>query len=277
MWAIVIAGSVQVVLLALLPETHPVLTEHYPPSTKYLLFRGKNPATLQQSSPGRRIATVASQAASMIVSEPIILFISLWQSTVFGIVYMFFSAFPVVFGDIYGFNDYQVGLSFLGILVGLALYILYDYNIGVVLMGKKIKERGPCPEYRAYPAMLSGVCIVVSLFLFAGLARPSVHWIGPIIASALYGFGALGVVLSTFGYLLDSYRPCMPAASAATSVIRSVVTAFCPLYGDVFFRKVGVQNASIILACIAVLELGIPLIAIAYGQRIRAMSARAAK
>ncbi|UZJ53665.1 hypothetical protein CBS101457_002985 [Exobasidium rhododendri] len=279
MWASAIAGLVLAIVEAFLPETHTQLLAKSSPRTRFLFFGGRSigDPSLQQLSPLRRIVIVGSQAAKMIVTEPIILFLSIWQSTVFGIVYMFFSAFPVVFEDIYHFDEAQVGLSFLGLLVGLAAYSIFDYTYLTAWWGRRVASKGPSPEHRTIPAMISGVCIVVSLFLFAALARPSVHWIGPIIASALYGFGALGVVLSTFGYLLDTYKPCIPAAAAAISVVRSAITAFCPLFGDVFFRNVGVQNASIILACISLLELGIPLIALVYGRKIRSKSQQAAK
>lgn len=280
MWATVIVGLAQAIACAIIPETHPAIREssRSNPNTKYLLFQGKNKSSLiQETSPRRRIISIGSEASKMIITEPIILFLSIWQSTVFGIVYIYFSAFPIVFGGIYGFNDWQIGLSFLGLLVGLFLFIIFDYYIGIPLWVKTLQKKGQSPEHRVLPAMIYQCCIIVSLFLFACLARPSIHWIGPIIASALYGFGALGVILATFGYLLDTYRSCIPAAGASTSVVRSLITAFCPLFGDVFFRNVGTQNASIILACISVLELGIPLVALLYGHKIRAMSAKAIK
>ncbi|KAF7591153.1 hypothetical protein BBP40_001927 [Aspergillus hancockii] len=50
--------------------------------------------------------------------EPIVLFLNLYISLIYGILYIWFEAFPIVFSEIHTFNPGQTGLAFLGILIG---------------------------------------------------------------------------------------------------------------------------------------------------------------
>jgi hypothetical protein len=51
------------------------------------------------------------------------LLLCLFCSVLLGVLYLFFGAFSLVFKDNHGFNLWQVGLSFLGITVGMIIGI----------------------------------------------------------------------------------------------------------------------------------------------------------
>lgn len=50
----------------------------------------------------------------------------LFSAVLLGILYLFFGAFDTVFSTVYGFNEWQVGLSFMGIFVGMMFGISSD-------------------------------------------------------------------------------------------------------------------------------------------------------
>ena len=50
--------------------------------------------------------------------EPIVFLLNLYIALIYGLLYIWFESFPIVFVDIYGFNLGQEGLAFVGILVG---------------------------------------------------------------------------------------------------------------------------------------------------------------
>ena len=54
------------------------------------------------------------------------LLLCLYTSLLLGVVYLFFGAFNLVFSNNHGFNLWQVGLSFLGLAVGMMLAICTD-------------------------------------------------------------------------------------------------------------------------------------------------------
>jgi len=55
------------------------------------------------------------------VSEPLH-----YSAILLGIIYLFFGAFQTVFESVYGFQLWQRGLSFLGLLVGMIFAMLSD-------------------------------------------------------------------------------------------------------------------------------------------------------
>lgn len=63
------------------------------------------------------------------VREPIVFFLNLYVALVYGLLYIWFESFPIVFIEIYGFSLGLEGLAFLGILVGtlVGIVILYTY------------------------------------------------------------------------------------------------------------------------------------------------------
>ena len=50
--------------------------------------------------------------------EPIVFLLNLYIALIYGLLYIWFESFPLVFTEIYGFNLGLEGVAFLGILVG---------------------------------------------------------------------------------------------------------------------------------------------------------------
>ena len=57
----------------------------------------------------------------MLILSPVILGVSLYMALVYGIIYLLFTTFSVVFQDTYGFSEGTAGLSYLGTGVGMVL------------------------------------------------------------------------------------------------------------------------------------------------------------
>lgn len=53
--------------------------------------------------------------------EPMVFLLNLYIALVYGLLYIWFESFPIVFTGIYKFNLGQEGLAFVGILVGAIL------------------------------------------------------------------------------------------------------------------------------------------------------------
>lgn len=223
---------------------------------------------------GDKMALVTVSAVKMIYQEPIILFVSLWQTTVMAIIYLAFEAFPVIFAGGHGFNTFQTGLAFLGVGVGMLLACIGSVTFGLKMYVKGvIKANGVrTPEMRIPQGLFGAVLAVIGLFWLGYTSYPSVHWIVPILGSAVYGIGALSVMLSTFSYMVDTFMLRAAPAFAAVGFVRSIVTSVLPLVGSLFFKNLQPRNATLILACISVLEIAIPLAAMKWGPALRSRS-----
>lgn len=80
----------------------------------------------------------------MMFFEPIVGWMSLYTAFAFGILFGFFDAFPYVFGGIYNFDLEQIGLTYLGIIVGELLAV-----VTYVIMYKVSSEgERPARRYR---------------------------------------------------------------------------------------------------------------------------------
>jgi hypothetical protein len=120
----------------------------------------------------------------------------IFSALLLGILYLFFIAFPLIFRTHHQFNLWQVGLSFLGIGIGLIIGVLTDpvwSRIRLHYVSKLVESTGEPsngePEFRLPPAIFGSLLVPPGLFMFAWTTYPSIHWIVPIIGSAIFGTG----------------------------------------------------------------------------------------
>jgi hypothetical protein len=157
----------------------------------------------------------------MIFTEPIVLFFCLYVGVDFGILFTFFASYPLVYAEVYGFNDAQVGLAFIPIMIGCLIatvtfivcdkYLYQKHAIRADIAPKsdnnaKDEENTPAiplqimrqvePEHRLYSAMLGSIGLPVGLFWFAWTARPDIHWASSMVATMVFAWGNLCVFVS---------------------------------------------------------------------------------
>lgn len=101
----------------------------------------------------------------MLVTEPIILFVSMYMSFIYGIVYALLEAYPYVFEDIHGMKPGVSGLPFIGLIVGQALactFILSQHST----YAKRLAENKnvPVPEWRLRPTILGAPVFTIGIF-----------------------------------------------------------------------------------------------------------------
>lgn len=158
--------------------------------------RYKAPTERVNKSVARAISISLQQPFLLLAFEPMCLLLCFFSALLLGILYLFFGAFPLVFEGVYGFNLWQVGLSFLGMFVGILLAAGLDpvwHRIRGKLIRKLEQETGvegaSEPEFRLPPAIAGAILVPAGIFMFGWSAYPFVHWIVPIIGSALFGAG----------------------------------------------------------------------------------------
>jgi hypothetical protein len=132
----------------------------------------------------------------MLALELMCLNLCLHSAVLLGILYLFFGAFPLVFATNHGFNLWQVGLTFLGIAIGILCGIATTpyWQKQYLHLIEKSKKAGfgdteAEPEFRLPQVMAGAVLVPVGLFWFGFTTYRTVHWIVPIIASGVFGMG----------------------------------------------------------------------------------------
>ncbi|KAH6678831.1 major facilitator superfamily transporter [Plectosphaerella plurivora] len=215
----------------------------------------------------------------LLIFEPMVLCLCIFSAILLGILYLFFGAFPLVFRNTHGFNLWQVGLSFLGIMVGLLLAAAADpifHGIRDRLMARLERETGVAgksePEFRLPPAICGAFLVTIGIFIFGWTSYGHVHWIAPIIGSSIFGAGTLLVFTGIFTFLVDAYPLYAASALAANAFVRCLFAAAFPLFGNQMYNKLGYQWASSLLGFLTLLMLPFPYLFFRYGKRIRGNS-----
>lgn len=68
-----------------------------------------------------------SRPLRMLVTEPIVLLISLYMAFIYGLLYLFLTAYPLVFQGVHGFNAGVGGLPFFGMITGELLAVSFIF------------------------------------------------------------------------------------------------------------------------------------------------------
>ena len=132
----------------------------------------------------------------MILTEPILLLMSLYIALIYGLLYAFFFSFPVVFGEDYAWNDGLVGLTFASVLIGLGLALFVTPRIERDYLKRAAAKGGNAdPEDRLVGMMLGCWFVPISMFIFGWTSPPVVmpgggNWVGPAASGIPFGFGS---------------------------------------------------------------------------------------
>ncbi|KAJ4388999.1 hypothetical protein N0V93_006461 [Gnomoniopsis smithogilvyi] len=206
-----------------------------------------------------------------ILTQPIVLTMSLYQALIFSTAYSLFTNFESIYGGIYGFDTEKVGLMYLGPGLGL-LFAVRGLVPRIDDVYKKLKARNhgvAKPEYRLPLANIGAVLLPLSLFSFAWLVHFHVHWFATVSAAFFYGIGQVVIVNCTQNYYIDAFEKYAASAIAAGAVFRSLFAGIIPLFAPSLFKAVGYGWGISVFALVSVVLAPAPLLFYRFGERIR--------
>lgn len=210
----------------------------------------------------------------MLVLEPILLFITLYLALIYGILYLFFEAYPISFGEVRGWKHEGVAaLPFIGIMIGVIMGIsLIIYTTKTRFARKLAKHGRVVPEERLVPMMIASVLLPIGLFWFGWTSKKEISWVPQVIAGVPIGMGILVIFMQGLNYIIDVYMMFANSAIAANTLVRSTLGGAFPLFAAQMYENLGVDWASSVLGFVTVAMIPIPILFFFYGARIRAMS-----
>ncbi|QSS57017.1 MFS multidrug transporter [Histoplasma capsulatum var. duboisii H88] len=273
------SASVLIAIALFVPETyHPVLLRR-----KAIRLRRETgderwraPIERRERSVAQTVLRAVYRPMMLLALEPMCLSLCIFSAILLGIIYLFFGAFQLVFSTLHGFTLSQVGLSFLGLFVGMMVAILSDplwrknYTRLARKREMKVGKLGEYePEWRLPPAIAGAPLVSIGIFIFAWTVYRHVHWIAPIIGTAVFGMGTVLVYSGIFTFLVDAYPLYAASALAANSFLRSSFGAVFPLFGIQMYHRLGFNWASSLLAFLTVAMAPFPYLFFRYGKWIR--------
>lgn len=211
----------------------------------------------------------------MLFTEPILLFITIYNSFIYGMVYLFLSAYPIVFARGYGMASGVAELPYFGLVIGQFLggffCIWYEkiYNRRLVANGGKI-----VPEDRLPPMLVGAICFPIGLlwFCWTGNYHKTVHWIVPTISGLFTGFGLISIFNPSLNYIIDAYLLFAASAVAGNTFLRSIFGAVFPLFATQMFTNMGTNWAGLLLGLFSILLILCPILFMKWGKFLRQKS-----
>ncbi|KAK0748355.1 major facilitator superfamily domain-containing protein [Apiosordaria backusii] len=220
-----------------------------------------------------RIGVFMIRPFQLLFRELIVLLISLYMSVLYGLLYMFFVAYPIIFEVRKGYSSGITGLMFIPLAVGVVLSAACSPWVNKHYLKLVAKHNGKPPaEVRLIPMMLSCWFIPIGMFIFAWSSYPHLTWVGPCLAGLPVGFGFIFLYNAANNYLVDSYQHQAASALAAKTFIRSFWGAGVVLFTEQMYDRMGDQWASSFLAFLGLACCAIPFLFWKYGAAIRKRS-----
>lgn len=124
----------------------------------------KPPATSAKLNIGSYLARLLRMTilipVRLLLLEPIVFLLTLYNAFTFSVLFAFFAAYPYVFEGVYGFNTWESGMPFLAIALGILLAGLTGVVVDIWIYRPKLMKAkaegktGLDAEERLYSAMM---------------------------------------------------------------------------------------------------------------------------
>jgi DHA1 family multidrug resistance protein-like MFS transporter len=159
----------------------------------------------------------------MLALDPIILCMCIFGSFVYGLLYLFLTAYPFIFQRVHGMNQGVGGLPFIGVIVGqfFAGFVMYLRQPGLRRM--IMKNNGQIiPEWFIIPAIPGAVAFSAGLFWLGWTGyRRNIHWIVPTLSGLLTGYGLISIFIPSIQYVVQYRRQRYESISPRKVAVRA--------------------------------------------------------
>lgn len=231
---------------------------------------------LEKTSVVQLLKVSFMRPTKMLLTEPVVIFFTLWISFAWGILFLFFSSVVQTFSTNYGFDTFQTGMIQLAITVGALIGTLVNpiQDWLYLRSASRNKERPgkPIPEARLYTSIPGSLLFTGGLFMYGWSSMPHVHWIVPTIGVCIVGIGIYSIYMGVVNYLTDAYEKYAASALSAASLGRNAFGAFLPLASYSLFNTLGFGWAGTLLGFIGAALSIVPIVLLYKGREIRARS-----
>ncbi|KAJ5436952.1 hypothetical protein N7445_007837 [Penicillium cf. griseofulvum] len=275
-WVVaILGGAAGIGTFIFMRETHPnTLLERKAASLRHTTGNPHLRSKLDRGLTKQQIIVAALvRPTKLLIFSPIVLVLSVYVALIFGLLYLLFATFSMVFEGQYGFSTGISGLAYLGVGLGelVALFafgILSDRLLKAKMAAENVQE--PKPEYRLVMMMWFPPVIGPGLFIYGWTAYHQVHWIVPIIGTFIVGFGSFFVIMPSQLYLVDVFgSEAAASALGANILLRSLFGTFLPLAGSHMYSTLNYGWGNTLLGFLALAFAPVPILFYRHGEWLR--------
>jgi MFS family permease len=272
-----LAAAIQVVGLIWLRESYaPVLLKKK--RDRLVKDTGNDNLYLDNGPPKSLLSSIGGalvRPARMITTQPIVQVIALYMAYLFGVTYLIFATFPVIWSEVYGESLGIGGLNYISIAIGSFLGIIVNFKY-IDRIYRQLKEKNGGvgrPEFRMPSMFVGSFFVTVGLSWYGWSVKGHVHWIMPNIGVVIFSAGTMGCLQAMQTYTVDSYTRFAASAMAAVAIMRSLAGFGFPLFAPYLYKSLGYGWGTSVLAFISIgIGFPAPFIFWRFGPKLRSIS-----
>ena len=267
-WMAIAAGAFQLVGVFLLPETLPGLVDkrkdRRPGWTTWLekLRIERLPEDFS-----RQLRRMWTDTIKMLSSQPIFQLTALYMAFSSGLLDLVLSTLPIIFTreEYYHEAIGVAGLNYISVIIG---YVLGGIVNGLLTFRKEHKL-----ESRVLRMMTGAVSVPTGLFIYGWTAHTHQHWILPNLGLVILSNGIFTTNAACQSYLVETYTRHATAATASSTIVRSIFGFSFPLFAPALYQRLGFGWGNSVLAFVAI-AMGVVCIGPlwVFGPKLRARS-----
>ncbi|KZF18810.1 putative efflux pump antibiotic resistance protein [Xylona heveae TC161] len=211
----------------------------------------------------------------LLATQPIIQVMAVYNSFLYGLIYILYANFPSLWTDIYHETPEISGVNYLSLFVGsLFAAELCTHAIDHIQRHLSAKHNGAhFPEFRMPIMPPATIVLAAGMFLYGWSAEYKTHWIVPNIGAAIFMGAAMACAIAVNMYMIDTYGKFAASALAAINMLRQMFGCFFPIFAPSLYEKLGYGWGNSILGFIA-LGIGLPAVVMLwkFGHALRRRS-----
>jgi hypothetical protein len=142
------------------------------------------------------------------------------------------------------------------------------------------KNRGEAflpPEDRLWLGIISAPCLPIGLFWIAWTANSSISYWSSLVASSLIGAAFLGITISSYLYIIDTFEAFAASALSIGAAVRYVAAGIMVPVSIPMYRNLGAHWTLTLLGRVSLLLTPVPFVMYKFGGAIRKRSRVASK
>ena len=215
----------------------------------------------------------------MLFTEISVALFTVYLTVLYIVTFTFLTGYSYIYEGVYRMSQGSVGLCFLGLDVGIllatAIAIPVHRRHAHKLAGAGQTGIPVPPEYRLWFSIITAPCLPAGLFIMGWTANPEISYWWSLAGSVLIGIPFLGIFISAYLYMMDSFEEFAASALSISTVVRYVAAGAMIPVSIPMYENLGIHWTLTLLGCLSAVLTPVPFVMWKYGYKIRKRSERA--
>lgn len=207
-------------------------------------------------------------------TEPVVAVLGFYLVLLYTLLFTFLSGFDYIFKQTYLLSTGMTGSCFASIAAGATTFTLCAPGLYSWARHHTEYIRGSSiePEFRLWPAIVTSPLLPISLFWLGWSNYPNISIWSGLAACFMFGIVLTAFYVSSYEYIIDSYRDHAALALASITSVRYLIAGGMVMASRPMYEGIGVHWTMTLLGCIAVVLTPAPLLFYLYGTKLRERS-----